>query len=309
MAALGGMGFGMDRSPGSGVVLAFLAFAAYAFSDASVKLLAGHPGPYEAVFFGAVISAAAVPFVRRPGERFGDIFRARHRVMWVLRAVAVVICSIGGVTAFTHLSMAEAFSLIFLMPIFVTILSVVFLKESVGWRRWLAVVMGFVGVLVVLRPGIRALNIGHVGAVVCGVTAAVTVVLMRAQGRSETRISLYGAGLIGSVVGAFPLMLTGFVWPSAWEWGCLLGYGLLMALGNVLVILASARAPATLVASTQYSQMLWALLLGAVVFHSALDWPMALGAAIIICSGVFTFMRETVRQPRGWQEAQPTLPP
>jgi drug/metabolite transporter (DMT)-like permease len=169
--------------------------------------------------------------------------------------------------------------------------------------------MGFVGVLVVLRPGIRALNIGHVGAVVCGVTAAVTVVLMRAQGRSETRISLYGAGLIGSVVGAFPLMLTGFVWPSAWEWGCLLGYGLLMALGNVLVILASARAPATLVASTQYSQMLWALLLGAVVFHSALDWPMALGAAIIICSGVFTFMRETVRQPRGWQEAQPTLPP
>ena len=64
--------------------------------------------------------------------------------------------------------MAEAFALIFLLPIFVTILSVLVLKEHVGWRRWSAVVAGFVGVLVVLRPGFRVLGIGHLAAIVCG---------------------------------------------------------------------------------------------------------------------------------------------
>jgi drug/metabolite transporter (DMT)-like permease len=72
--------------------------------------------------------------------------------------------------------MAEAFALIFLLPIFVTILSVVLLKEHVGWRRWSAVVAGFVGVLVVLRPGFRALGVGHLAAAICALAGAVSMI-------------------------------------------------------------------------------------------------------------------------------------
>lgn len=298
----------MDRSAVSGILLGFLAYAFYAFSDASVKLLGGTPDPYESVFFGALIGLLAVPLVRQPGERVADMIRPKNWSMWLLRALCAFLGSLGSVVAFTHLSMAEAFSLIFLMPTFVTILSVVFLKESVGWRRWSAVVVGFLGVLVVLRPGFRQLGIGHLGALAGGLAGAITVVLVRAHGRSEKRLSLYGAGLIGSMAGSLPLMLPVFTWPTAWQWLCLLGYGLFMAFANLLVIMASARVPATTVAPTQYSQMLWALLFGALVFHSPLDWPMAVGAAIIICSGLFTFLREKVRQPKGWQDAPPAHP-
>jgi drug/metabolite transporter (DMT)-like permease len=306
---LGGVESSPGRSPAGGLALAFAAFAAFACSDASVKLLAGHPAPYEAVFFGALISAGALPFMRQRDEPFSGMFRPRNRMLWLVRAAMMVVCSIGSVTAFTHLSMAEAFSLIFLMPACVTVLSVLFLKEQVGWRRWSAVIVGFIGVLVVLRPGIRPLNIGHLAAVVTAVSAAVTVVMMRGQGRHETRLSLYGSGLVGSVVGAFPLMLAGFVWPTGREWALLVSYGLLMGAGNALVIAAAARIPATLVAPAQYSQMLWALLFGALVFHSPFDWPMGLGAAIIIGSGIFTVLRETVRRPKGWDENVSTLPP
>jgi drug/metabolite transporter (DMT)-like permease len=298
----------MDRSAPQGILLAFLAFAAYALSDASVKLLHGTLSTYEAVFFGALSGVVALPLLRKRGERLGDVFRARNRMMWFVRAGAALSGSLGSVTAFTHLSMAEAFSLLFLMPTFVTILSVIFLKEAVGWRRWSAVLMGFVGVLVALRPGFREMNIGHLGAVVGGLSGAVTVVMMRAYGKSETRLSLYGAGLAGPVVGAGLLMLPDFAWPTPMQWVWLLGYGLLMAVGNILVMLASARIAASLVAPAQYSQMIWAIVLGYMVFGDGLDAMMALGVAVIIVSGVFTFMREKVRQPRGWRRVPPVHP-
>ena len=81
------------------------------------------------------------------------MFRTTNIKLWLLRTLTAAMGVIGSVVAFTHLSMAEAFALIFLLPAFVTILSVLFLKEQVGWRRWSAVIIGFIGVLVVLRPG------------------------------------------------------------------------------------------------------------------------------------------------------------
>jgi drug/metabolite transporter (DMT)-like permease len=297
----------MDRSA-QGVLLAFLAYSAYAVSDASVKLLHGTLSVHEAVFFGALSGVLVLPLLRRPGERLDEVFRARNRVMWFARAGAALTGSIGSVTAFTHLSMAEAFSLLFLMPTFVTILSVAFLKEPVGWRRWSAVLMGFAGVLVVLRPGFRELNIGHLGAVVGGFSGAFTVVMLRAFGKTETRLSLYGAGLIGPILGGGLLMLPDFTWPTPMQWVWLMGYGLLMAVANVLVMLASARIPASLVAPAQYSQMIWAIALGYLVFGDGLDAMMALGVAIIILSGLMTFMRERVRRPRGWRRVPPVHP-
>jgi drug/metabolite transporter (DMT)-like permease len=297
----------MDRSA-QGVLLAFLAYSAYAVSDASVKLLHGTLSVHEAVFFGALSGVLVLPLLRRPGERLVEVFRARNRVMWFARAGAALTGSIGSVTAFTHLSMAEAFSLLFLMPTFVTVLSVAFLKEPVGWRRWLAVLMGFAGVLVVLRPGFRELNIGHLGAVVGGFSGAFTVVMLRAFGKTETRLSLYGAGLIGPILGGGLLMLPDFTWPTPMQWVWLMGYGLLMAAGNVLVMLASMRIPASLVAPAQYSQMIWAIALGYLVFGDGIDAMMALGVAIIILSGLMTFMRERVRRPHGWRRVPPVHP-
>lgn len=298
----------MERSVPQGILLAFLAYLAYAVSDASVKLLEGSLSAYQAVFFGAVSGLLALPLVRRRGERLRDVFHANNRMMWGIRAGAAATGSLGSVTAFTHLSMAEAFSLLFLMPTFVTMLSVAFLGEKVGWRRWGAVLLGFAGVLVVLRPGFRELNIGHLGAVVGGLSGAITVVTLRAFGLTEKRMSLYGAGLMGPILATGLLMLPGFTWPTALQWVWVLGYGLLAALGNILVMLASARAPASLVAPAQYSQMLWAIIFGYLVFDDPLEPIMAVGVAIILLSGVLTFRRERVRRPRGWQEIPPVHP-
>ncbi|AYD01260.1 DMT family transporter [Neorhizobium sp. NCHU2750] len=278
-----------------GVLLAFAAFAAYAWSDASVKMIEGHLSPYQSSFLGAVFCLAGLPFIMKKGDRWADILNTTNRPLWLLRFIAQAGGTIGSVTAFTHLSMAEAFALIFLLPSFVTIMSVVFLKEKVGVKRWAAVVIGFAGVLVVLRPGFRELSIGHLGAVFGGLSGAISIVVFRAMGPSEKNISLYGAGVLGTILVCGAISIPGFQIPSAIQWTYLAGYGLLAALAAILLMYAATHAPATLIGPTQYSQMLWAVLFGYLVFGDHIDLPMLIGIILIVGSGLLTLMREKAR--------------
>ncbi len=278
-----------------GIVLAFASLAAFSFSDASIKLIEGALSPFETAFFGAAFGLMAMPFLLKSGDRWSDVLRSTNRPLWLIRFFAASLSAIGSVVAFTHLSMAEAFALIFLLPSFVTIMSVVFLKEVVGIRRWLAVLVGFIGVLVVMRPGFRELSIGHVAAIISGFGGAVSIVIFRAMGPKEKHISLYGAGVFGwgSISAIF--MISDFAWPTAEQWMYLAGFGLLAALGNVLMMRAATFVEAGLIGSIQYSQMLWAILLGYLVFGDGVDLPTWIGIVLIVGSGLLTLMRERKR--------------
>jgi S-adenosylmethionine uptake transporter len=274
-----------------GVLLGFACYAAYSISDAFVKLLEGTLPSYELVFFGALLMLTALPFLKKPEDRWREVVMAKKPTIWLLRAFCGATGNLTSVIAFTHLSMAEAFALIFLMPIFVTVLSVLLLREEVHWRRWTAVVVGFIGVLVVLRPGFRALSEGHVAAIICGLTGAVSVISLRMAGPDEKRITLYGAGVVGPLVMGGLLMLPYFVWPTAWQWLMIAGYGLLAGLAAILMMYSTRLAPVSAVAPTQYSQMLWAIGFGYWLFHSKLDWITGVGIALILGSGLVTFIR------------------
>ncbi|MBW6419842.1 DMT family transporter [Rhizobium sp. XQZ8] len=278
-----------------GVLLAFLSFAAYSWSDASVKMIEGALTPYEMGFWGAVFMLAGFPFLLKKDDRWHDAFRSTNRPLWILRFFSAAIGTIGSVAAFTYLSMAEAFALIFLLPSFVTIMSVIFLKETVGIRRWSAVVIGFIGVLVVLRPGFRELSIGHLGAVFAGLSGAISIVIYRAMGPTEKTISLYGAGIAGVLVVLGFMMIPDFRWPTMIEWVMLAGYGLLGAFATIMLMYAANYAPAAMIGPPQYSQMLWAILFGYLIFGDTVDLPMLIGILLIIGSGLLTLARERAR--------------
>ncbi len=278
-----------------GVILGFASFACFSYSDASVKAIEGGLPPYESAFFGAAFALLALPFLMQRGDRWSDIVRTSNRPLWLLRFIAYPIGVIGSVTAFTHLSMAEAFVLIFLQPAYVTVISVFALKEQVGLKRWSAVIVGFIGVLIVLRPGFRELSIGHLGAIFAGLGGAISVVTFRASSTDEKRISLFGAGILGAIIVCGALMLTNFKMPDASEWMYLAGYGLIAAFANVLLMQAALYAPAAYIGPTQYSQMLWAILFGYLFFGDHVDGPMLAGIVLIIGAGMLTLMRERQR--------------
>lgn len=283
------------NSPARGVLIAFAAYAVFAFSDASIKILHGTIPSLEIAFIGALFGTAALPFIKANDDSWFDVVRSTNRTLWLLRFVCGAIGAIASIITFTLLPMAEAFCLLFLLPSFVTILSVIFLKEDVRWQRWAAVFVGFAGVLVVLRPGFRELSVGHLAAAIGGLTAAISIVVLRKMGPAEKRLSLYGAALLGTIIVSGVLMVSNFVMPTPYQWLFIASYGLLGAAGNVMLMNAARMAPANLVAPPQYSQMLWAIAFGYLIFDDAVDLPMAGGILLIICSGLLTLARERKR--------------
>ncbi len=169
------------------------------------------------------------------------------------------------------------------------------MKEKVGINRWAAVIIGFVGVLVVLRPGFRELSIGHLGAVFGGLSGAISIVVFRAMGPSEKNISLYGAGMLGTVVVCGLLAIPQLTMPDAVQWAYVAGYGIFAAVAAILLMYAAAYVPATAIGPIQYSQMLWAVFFGYLIFGDGIDLPMVIGIILICGSGLLTLRREKVR--------------
>jgi len=276
-----------------GVALGFLAFSLFSWGDASIKALAGGPSVFEIGFFATLFAVAIIiPFGRPSGERWRDIFRMNHPRLVMVRTGAGVLAGVCGVIAFTTLPFAEAYALIFLSPTIVTVLSIAFLGERVGWRRWLAVVIGFTGVVVIVRPGFRELLPGHLAALAVSLCAATTVLVLRQIGRTEKRTSLVGVVLVGALVFNGVLMLPRFTLPSAGELTVLATAGFLGALGHLGLMAATRHAPANQVAPTQYVQMAWAVVIGWILYAETPDGFTMAGVGLIAFSGLFTIIRE-----------------
>ncbi|MBV1838482.1 EamA family transporter [Acetobacter estunensis] len=273
---------------------AFLAYASFSISDAFSKLLAGRLDPFEVAFSGGVFGFLILPFIKLKHESWADMVHTPHFGMWCVRALAVFLATASSVEAFMLLSMPEALSLMFLMPFFVTILSVTFLREKVNGWAWLSVALGFIGVLIVLRPGFRALGFGHLCALVAAVANAVGVIAYRLAGNNTPRLSLFGSSLFGPLIGNGILMAHGATMPQGVDWAYLFGYGFLAALGQLLLMMATASAPANRVALPQYSQMIWGVALSYTLFRQPLDIWEIVGVTIVTLSGLVNWIRQKI---------------
>ncbi|MCX5616109.1 DMT family transporter [Bombella sp. TMW 2.2559] len=289
----------------SGIVLALIGYAFFSISDACSKGLAGRLDPFEVAFFGGVFGLLIVPLLKRPNESYKVLVVSSHPWLWLVRAAAVFVATAGSVEAFMLLPMPEALSLMFLMPFFVTIVSVLFLKEQVTGWAWLSVLLGFAGVMIVLRPGVKALQFGHVCAIVVAMASAVSVIAYRFAGKETSRLTLYGSSLFGPLVGDGILMVQHFVLPhGVSEWLLLFGYGFLAAAGQLLLMLAASIAPANRVALPQYSQMVWIVAFSYFVFNQPVDMWDGIGIAVVTLSGMLNWLRQKIRFEkmlhRGW---------
>jgi drug/metabolite transporter (DMT)-like permease len=275
-----------------GIVLAFLAFAVFAWGDAVVKAIGHDLDPFEVTFFGYLIPLLLSPAFMKPGDRLSDLVRWKNPWLMALRVFFISVTTPLSVMAFTRLPFAEAFALLFLMPSLVTVLSIFVLKETVRWRRGLAVCAAFIGVLIIVRPGFREILPGHVIAISAALCAAGGVIMGRMIGTTEKRYTLIGSVFLGTAGIAGILMIPGFTWPTLPQWGLLLAFAATAFVAQALFIVATTYAPADRLGAAQYSQILWALLIGALFFD---EWPDALallGIAIVVGAGLFIFARE-----------------
>lgn len=280
----------------NGIVLALIAYASYSFSDAVIKSLGGQFTVFEIGFFSTLFAGCFLFFTKPAGERWRDFWRTKRPWAVQARAWAGMASGVLSVYAFTTIPLAEVYALIFLAPLFVTILSTVVLKEKVGPWRWLAVAAGFAGVMLVVRPGFRELHLGHLAAFTIAFLAAASVILMRSLAQQEKRTTMLGVligyGLLFNGVGA---AATSFSLPDGKQLLWLVLAGAFTACGQLLQLLAVKHAPANRVAPTHYSQIVWAVILGAMFFREYPDWITLVGLAVVGGSGLLTMVREEVR--------------
>ena len=280
----------------NGILLALLAYAVYSWGDAAIKALGGGLSIFEIGFYLALVSGTCILLTTPKDERWFDFWRMKRPWAVQARAISGVTASVLGVIAFTTIPLAEVYALIFLAPLFVTILSLFVLKEQVGPWRWFAVVAGFAGVMLVVQPGFRALELGHFAALVVAFLAAVSVILMRSLSAHETRTTMLGFLILyGLVFNGVAIALTSFALPTLQEAAILVMAGVFSAAGNIGMLRATRLAPANQLAPTHYSQIIWAVLIGALIFDEHPDAWSVVGLAIIAGSGLLTMARERIR--------------
>jgi S-adenosylmethionine uptake transporter len=275
-----------------GIVLAFLAFAVFAWGDAVVKAIGHDIDPFEVTFFGYLIPLALSPVFMKPGDSVLDLVRWNRPWLMGLRVFSIAITTPLSVMAFRSLPFAEAFAILFLMPSLVTVLSILVLKEHVRWRRGLAVCAAFIGMLIIVRPGFKEFLPGHLAAIAAALCAAGGVITGRMIGQTEKRYTLIGTVFLATTALAGVLMIPGFSWPTSDQWLLLLGFAATAFVAQALFIVATMYAPADRLGAAQYSQILWALAIGALFFD---EWPDALalvGIVIVVAAGLFIFARE-----------------
>lgn len=280
----------------NGVLLALLAYASFSWGDAVIKALGGRLGVFEIAFWTTAFAGLCLLFARPRGERWREFWRTARPLAVQGRAVSGILAGILGIHAFTTIPFAEAYALIFLAPLFVTILSVVVLKEHVGAWRWLAVVAGFAGVMLVVRPGFRTLETGHLAAAVVAFLAAVTVILLRSLAATERRTTLIGyLMLYGLVINGALMLAAGTGLPGTAEFGWLALAGACTAGGQLALMAATRLATANSIAPTHYSQIAWAVALGALFFSEYPDLLALVGLAVVGGAGLLTLIRERLR--------------
>ncbi|AEI38464.1 MAG: DMT family transporter [Zymomonas mobilis subsp. pomaceae] len=289
-----------------GIILALWSYLLFTISDAGSKLLEGQVDPFEAAFMAGLMGTVAIPFVRKPHESYINVFGFSHFFIWLVRAVSVALCTFLCVVAFTKLSMPEAMALLFLLPLFVNIIALVFLNEKVSLSKWIALIIGFIGTLVVLRPESRPFGIGHLAAIGGAFCTGTSWAVFRATDKKKgglvtkpSRLSLYGAGVIGPIIIDGILMLPHWTIPTPIQWVYLSIYGFLAAAGQLLMMIAAEYAEANTIALPQYSQMIWTVIFSYVIFHQPIDNIAFLGIGIILLSGYLTWRsgRSLVKAP------------
>jgi drug/metabolite transporter (DMT)-like permease len=242
-------------------------------------------------FFSLVVLGLLIPPL---GVR--ELVATRRTGLQIGRGLLLAVATLCMMTAISVIPLADAYTIMFTAPLLVTVFSIPLLGERVGWRRWSAVLVGFMGVLIVIRPGIGAVHWAMLLPLVTAVCFALYQILTRkvSESAGETSLAmLFYLSLVGTVV--FTVIVPFFWRPVAMlDWGWMIGMGVLGAIGHLLLIRALTLVPASLVSPFTYSQIVWALILGYLVFGDLPDRWMLIGCAVIVASGLYVFYREAV---------------
>ncbi len=288
---------GRVEAPGRGMACMIGGGLLLTMNDGVVKWLSGDYQVGQILTFRGAAAVILITGVLLWRREF-NIFEVRYPKVQLLRAVLMIASTFLFVNGLRLMPLADTVAVAFVGPIFVTALAPILLSERVGWRRWSAVLVGFAGVLIILRPGGDGLHWAALlpaGAALCG---ACRDLLTRGISHGEASgttlfYSTLGVALAGAVTAPF-----GWQTPALADLGLFVVAGMLLSIAHFLHIETFRFAEAAVVTPFKYSALLWAMAIGFLVWGDIPDNRTLLGAALLIGSGLYIFHREGRRSAK-----------
>ncbi|WAP67097.1 DMT family transporter [Jiella pelagia] len=275
-----------------GVVLMLVGDFLFALNDAMGKWLVASFSVGQVLFIRSLGAFLILgPLLLRQGKV--DLFRPERPGLQILRAVFATADTGLFYAAVVNMPLADVMTFYMAGPIYVAAISHVFLGEKVGWRRWLAIIVGFVGVVVALQPSSASLSLSSLFAFFGSLTFAMSLVLARVL-RKTSDATLVGWQTLAALLAGAAFSVTTWVTPSALDLGALLLLGIVSCSAHMLITRALKLAPASTLAPLQYTLLLWAAVFGFMFFGNLPTPQVLLGAVIIIVAGLFLFHRQKV---------------
>jgi drug/metabolite transporter (DMT)-like permease len=293
-----------DR-PFRGIALILASTIFLGCSDVTAKYLSATLPSIEIAWIRFLVFSLIMVPAMLPGSRLFAL-RTQRPGLQVMRGVALLSSSLFFISGLRFLPIAEASATGFIAPLFVTALSIAFLGEKVGVRRWIATIAGLIGVLIILRPGSSAFHPAAFFPIISALSWAGTLIMTRMMSGRERAITTMTWSAIAGV--CVISALVPFVWVTPSWHDILFGIfiGIASTAGQWIVVLAFRYADASVLAPFSYTQLVWVSVLGFFVFGEIPDiWTIA-GAAVIVCSGLYTAHRERVRRLRVSIGAEPS---
>ena len=288
-----------------GVGYMCLSMLAFTVNDSFMKAVTQEVPLFQTVFLRGIIAIAGLIAMGIFTRAFRQRLKAADWRLISLRSVAEIFATVTFLTALLHMPLANLSAIMQALPLAVTMAAALFFRDRIGWRRLVAIAVGFVGVMIIIRPGTEAFDIWSlmgVASVVCVVVRDLAVRRMGAHVPSV--IVALGAAVMVAVMGLGLSMvptagmganfdgLTGWAALQPHQMGQILGAGAFLIVGYLCAVTAMRSGDIGTVAPFRYTSLLWAILLGFVAFGDLPDGWTLIGSAIVVASGIYTLLRE-----------------
>jgi drug/metabolite transporter (DMT)-like permease len=276
----------------TGIGLVSLTYLVFSLLDGSAKWLVSVMPVIMVVWLRFATHVLVAGVVLFPLRGLG-LVRTQHLRWHVVRALMFVIMTGINFWALQYLQLTVTSSIFFSVPLIIALISASFLGEKLDAGKWIAIVAGFAGVLVIVRPWGAEFHPAMLASVVNALMYAAFMMMTRRLAAYDSPETIQYLPAVGATIGLAPFAFAAWEWPSGWlEWTVACLMGVLGGLGHYLLALAHRYAPASVIAPFLYQQVIYMALFGYLVFGDVPSAWVWLGAAIVIASGLYLFSRE-----------------
>ena len=297
-----------------GIIFILLGMATFSIQDALIKFIYNDAALYE-LYFGRTLAAIIllVSYLKFSNKKI------ELKTYYPLLTTIRVICFFFGFSFFyislTYMTLATANALFFCCPFFVSILAIIFLKEKIGIRRWSAIIAGFIGVYIVLNPDFSNFNYMKLAPIACALCYAISMTITKVTSDKDSvytqMLHLYIGAIIISILffiftgkgqfnnfndPTFQFIFREWFTNPSYAWPFIISMGLISVLAFYFILNAYSIASPSIVSLFEYSLIIWAILIGYILFDNIPSVRTLIGALIIITAGIYIYLREKVKE-------------